>query len=698
MSANKNLKNTIIQPLCANVQHDEYQLLSTTQVVIPEQRSIQQQGQENQTRRKKCRGNRKKQRYRRQLYNQGFDSEAVAKLVEEKFNPQVQQETNTETVEERDSHNIQVSIGSNQATKSPRNNINNNITTTMEMGTKRKRILLSPTPTTETISILDKPISQLSISQARAKKTKTTAAETKSILDQRFSQLSISQEDVKETKPTTATTTTAFVTDEISNGNNESTMNYLENLKPRYLKVSDRIFKRILVESIENGSKLIESLNTPEKVQIVREITEITNNLYHKDFQEKLWQEYYNISSQDMHWELKITKQFARQNSLHQIYRPKKSYIQQRLATIAKQKERIAKELQEHLAKLLNYVQHWQPPIDEYLLTNAIDQCVIHGQKRLKEEFQYKKEILKLDWNDHQLLKKFYELKPNEELIQLAQHLWEITADEQKTKEQQQILEQRIYLKRLPPKIDQMVDQLLDDDNRTILYNPFLDPDQRANFASRCSKIIIQSKFLLMTTLLDDFAIVTHRYNLTLTNLNDKLFSLNKENPHVYTSSLLNVIEERRQAMIQRFIRICSDGRQQLIQQNYRRSEPFIYTTISSSLPFIEKHIALDFNLIQMLNNARKYIPPCQSRFSHQPIKDIANTEYETVLSSVKKCLGENRMSITDQRATESFADLERIIHDLYCKRLPDKLYRRARREYKKVKRLQKLLSLSRTY
>ncbi|CAF1569781.1 unnamed protein product, partial [Rotaria sordida] len=319
MSANKNLKNTIIQPLCANVQHDEYQLLSTTQVVIPEQRSIQQQGQENQTRRKKCRGNRKKQRYRRQLYNQGFDSEAVAKLVEEKFNPQLQQETNTETVEERDSHNIQVSIGSNQATKSPRNNINNNITTTMEMGTKRKRILLSPTPTTETISILDKPISQLSISQARAKKTKTAAAETKSILDQRFSQLSISQEDVKETKPTTATTTTAFVTDEISNGNNESTMNYLENLKPRYLKVSDRIFKRILVESIENGSKLIESLNTPEKVQIVREITEITNNLYHKDFQEKLWQEYYNISSQDMHWELKITKQFARQNSLHQI-------------------------------------------------------------------------------------------------------------------------------------------------------------------------------------------------------------------------------------------------------------------------------------------------------------------------------------------------------------------------------------------
>ena len=109
-------------------------------------------------------------------------------------------------------------------------------------------------------------------------------------------------------------------------------------------------------------------------------------------------------------------------------------------------------------------------------------------------------------------------------------------------------------------------------------------------------------------------------------------------------------------------------------------------------MPFIEKHIALDFNLVQMLSNARKYIPPCQSRFCHQPIKEIASTQYETVLSSVKQCLEHNEMSITDQRAKQSFADLERITHDLYCKRLPNKLYRRARREYKQVKRLQNLL------
>ncbi|CAF3748939.1 unnamed protein product [Rotaria sp. Silwood1] len=207
------------------------------------------------------------------------------------------------------------------------------------------------------------------------------------------------------------------------------------------------------------------------------------------------------------------------------MYRPKKSYIQERQATIAKQKERIGKQLHDYLTKLSNYVQHWQPPIDGYLLSNAINECVLHGQKRLKQEFQYKKEMIKLDCNDHQLLRKFYELKPND------------------------------YLKRLPPETDQMIDQLLND-NRTTLSNLFLDPDQRANFASRCSKTIIQCKFNLMIVELDEFAIVTHRYNLTLNNLKEKLLNLNKQNPHIYTSLLLNVIEERRQAMIQRFIRI----------------------------------------------------------------------------------------------------------------------------------------------
>ena len=73
-----------------------------------------QKEQENQTKKKKCRGNRQRQRYRRQLYNQGFDSDTVAKLVEQKFHPQVQQQKDEETFEEYDLQNIEMSVTLNQ--------------------------------------------------------------------------------------------------------------------------------------------------------------------------------------------------------------------------------------------------------------------------------------------------------------------------------------------------------------------------------------------------------------------------------------------------------------------------------------------------------------------------------------------------------------------------------------------------------
>ena len=69
-------------------------------------------------------------------------------------------------------------------------------------------------------------------------------------------------------------------------------------------------------------------------------------------------------------------------------------------------------------------------------------------------------------------------------------------------------------------------------------------------------KTIIQCKFNLMIVELDEFAIVTHRYDFTLSNLKEKLFNLHKENSRVYTTLLMDIIEERRQAMIQRAVRI----------------------------------------------------------------------------------------------------------------------------------------------
>jgi len=74
-----------------------------------------QKEQENQVKKKKCRGNRRRQRYRRQLYNQGLDSATVEKRIQEQFHSQVQQRQQQQQrdkliFEKSDRQNIEVSI------------------------------------------------------------------------------------------------------------------------------------------------------------------------------------------------------------------------------------------------------------------------------------------------------------------------------------------------------------------------------------------------------------------------------------------------------------------------------------------------------------------------------------------------------------------------------------------------------------
>lgn len=58
----------------------------------------------------------------------------------------------------------------------------------------------------------------------------------------------------------------------------------------------------------------------------------------------------------------------------------------------------------------------------------------------------------------------------------------------------------------------------------------------------------------------------------------------------------------------------------------------------------------------------------------------------------VKRCLGSNHMSITDERANKAFAELQGIISGLYNKPLSPTLRKRVRREWRAVRCVQRLL------
>lgn len=244
-----------------------------------------------------------------------------------------------------------------------------------------------------------------------------------------FSQLSISQ-PTKKGKTATDSKKNP-VNNELVEDNNHlpchqeqeqitgsNTMNDLQKLKPQYLNVSDRLFKQFLSKSIENGNQLVQALDTVEKIEFVRHMTETTNNLYYFDLQRHLWQDYATLAMHDENnWPKRVSKSFAKQHHLGRHYGIAKHTIEQRQKTIQYQLDRTIKELQEYLLKVSQYAQIWEPRFDENLLSTAINECVKQGQQKLRKQFEYRRKILALDAKDHYLLKQFYDLKPTQEQV-----------------------------------------------------------------------------------------------------------------------------------------------------------------------------------------------------------------------------------------------------------------------------------------
>ena len=65
--------------------------------------------------------------------------------------------------------------------------------------------------------------------------------------------------------------------------NDLSSTNHIKGFKPRYLRMSDKVFKQMLSNEIEHGDNTIQCLDTKEKIEFVRQMTEATNNLYYFD-------------------------------------------------------------------------------------------------------------------------------------------------------------------------------------------------------------------------------------------------------------------------------------------------------------------------------------------------------------------------------------------------------------------------------
>jgi hypothetical protein len=113
---------------------------------------------------------------------------------------------------------------------------------------------------------------------------------------------------------------------------------------------------------------------------------------------------------------------------------------------------------------------------------------------------------------------------------------------------------------------------------------------------------------------------------------------------------------------------------------------------MTSSTPFIQVNLKLTSAQMSMFINGFKYIIPCQSRFSDQPINQIIIEQYQKISSKVKDCLKDHRIPINDERTKQAFSALERILYGFQFQKLSKKLRRRSQHEYKTVRNIQRLI------
>ena len=348
-----------------DVQARQYELLTPRQLLTNEgDQSLPKQ-------KKKCRGNRKAQRQRRKIRRteeKTKSKDGPANLVDEDTANAVSQEgTSDEQAEEEEQQPHTMQGGSSEESQHQ-----------TPMTHKRKRDALTDNYRTGNLS-------------------------------QSLSRISISQEQVIKQPKLNGTD---------GDHDDEPLLN-ADSLQhtPGYLNTPDYTFVRMLAKSISNGEPIIQWLNNKEKISFVRQMAKLTNHIRYFDLQKRLWQDHYDLGLQEGWWGMELARSYARQHRICRAYSFTKNIIEERQRVAETGILRNTEALQKHRMQLDVDAPQWQPSIDPHLLSSAIDKFVHQGQKRLRDEFDYKKKMLNINATDHYLLRSFYWLQPNKEQV-----------------------------------------------------------------------------------------------------------------------------------------------------------------------------------------------------------------------------------------------------------------------------------------
>lgn len=188
--------------------------------------------------------------------------------------------------------------------------------------------------------------------------------------------------------------------------------------KPKYLKVPDQIFKRMLSKSLTGAESIIQLLDTPEKLQFVRIYAHLLNNVFYFKLEQDFWEYYDKLLTTEGIWSSQpLEKEMIKKNNLYRIKFKTKAQLEKHRKLIFVRLRKAENDLNKHKQ------QPFDRSIDIQRLSTIILAFVRQGQRKLTARFEQKKQILQFDAHDHRLVKTFYNLKPTENQVSIIDDL-----------------------------------------------------------------------------------------------------------------------------------------------------------------------------------------------------------------------------------------------------------------------------------
>ncbi|CAF1306689.1 unnamed protein product [Adineta steineri] len=323
-----------------------------------------------------------------------------------------------------------------------------------------------------------------------------------------------------------------------------------------YTNIPDQIFFHMLSTAFNDVDKLGHFLNEKEKFEFIREYTNLIDRLSYVKLQEQQWNYYYNIGMTQNIWSGRISKPLSKKNSICNTYGKSKTIIEQYRRNFSKELSQAQYRIELFEKEILfKSAQHIDCTSEIKMLSFIINTFVYEKQQKLREEFEYKRQMLILDAIDHRLMQAFYNLKPNSSQIASARRIWRVTTKHIIMNEQIAILKQRLISKQPLPAstlFDHTINRI--ETSLTQLDNVMIQDDKSTTVPSSQFDTMNQLKHNIINQSIITAREMAETSAQIILDETQRLLSFKHDDQHLHEVhiTVVNAIEDRRYHMMQR--------------------------------------------------------------------------------------------------------------------------------------------------